>query len=262
LFKVPLIRIHRNTRASFLQFNRFTAINQEMSMAHRAIFPASESELIVFLSHLAARLSAHAEALGITNNELIATLSDIAYCQWVLQTWYPTVQQSAMESTAYKILVMSGSDQAIHPRPSPVIFENAPEARPNGVLIRLSNLIQRIKLSKGYSDAVGQDLDIITSNISVAHVMPEFSVIYDHSSGKERVKMLFTKYEHEGVSIESRRNGGEWESMGIATTKPWYDDRSMLTKGIPEVREYRLCWWDKNHANGEFTPVQKITVGP
>lgn len=231
-------------------------------MAHRAYLPASESELIVFLSHLAARLSAHAEALGITSDELIATLLDIAYCQWILQTWYPTIQQSAMEATVYKNLVASGSDQALHPRPGPVIFENAPEARPNGVLIRLANLIQRIKLSKGYSDAVGQDLGIINSNISVVHAMPEFSVAYDHSSGKKRVKLLFTKYEHEGVSIESRRNGGEWESMGIATTKPWHDDRPLLTAGLPEVREYRLCWWDKNHANGDFTPVQTITVGP
>jgi hypothetical protein len=30
---------------------------------------------------------------------------------------------------------------------------------------------------------------------------------------------------------------------------------------LPEVREYRLRWWDKGEPNGEFSPVQKIVVG-
>jgi hypothetical protein len=78
----------------------------------------------------------------------------------------------------------------------------------------------------------------------------------------ERVKMVFTKYGHDGVSIDSRRNNGAWEFLAIAMVKPWYDERPLLDPSTPEIREYRMRWWDKGQANGEFSPVQKVTVGP
>ena len=67
---------------------------------------------------------------------------------------------------------------------------------------------------------------------------------------------------HDGISIESRRNNGAWEFLAIAMVKPWYDERPLLEPSAPEIREYRLRWWDKGQANGEISPVQKVTVGP
>ena len=35
-----------------------------------------------------------------------------------------------------------------------------------------------------------------------------------------------------------------------------------LVAGQPEVREYRMRFWDKGTPNGDWTPVQKQTVSP
>ncbi len=43
----------------------------------------------------------------------------------------------------------------------------------------------------------------------------------------------------------------------IDTVKPYSDDRPLLVPGTAETREYRLRWWD----NGDWNPVQKLTVG-
>jgi hypothetical protein len=59
---------------------------------------------------------------------------------------------------------------------------------------------------------------------------------------------------------QSRTNGGEWFALGADNSKPHYDPRPLLDPALPEVREYRLRWWDKGEPNGEFSPVQKIVV--
>ena len=65
---------------------------------------------------------------------------------------------------------------------------------------------------------------------------------------------------HIGIYIESRRGVGPWEFLAIDTQAPYDDDRPLLVAGTPEVREYRLRFWDKGTPNGDWTPVQKVTV--
>jgi hypothetical protein len=40
------------------------------------------------------------------------------------------------------------------------------------------------------------------------------------------------------------------------------DDRPLLVAGTPEVRKYRLRYWDKGLANGDWSATATITVGP
>jgi hypothetical protein len=75
------------------------------------------------------------------------------------------------------------------------------------------------------------------------------------------VRIDFTKFGHKGVYIESRRNTGAWEFLAIDTTKPYLDERPLLAAPAAESREYRLRWWDDD-PNGDWSPVQKVTVGP
>ncbi len=230
-------------------------------MPRNAYYPARESQQIVFLSNLYAKLPVHAEALGITNDQLKAILDDISYYLWVLQIWYPAIQKNALEATAYKVIIATGTPDQIRPRPVHVSFENIPDERPPGTLTRILNQIQRIKLADGYSESVGRDLGIIGSEKTAIHSDPQLTLKKDRIGDIECVIVSFIKHEHEGVVIESRTNNGEWERVGIAMHKPWYDERTSLSPGVPEVREYRLCWWDQDHANGDYSAVQKITVG-
>ena len=40
------------------------------------------------------------------------------------------------------------------------------------------------------------------------------------------------------------------------------DERPLLAAGTPEVREYRMRFWDKGTPNGDWTDVVKVTVSP
>ena len=56
-------------------------------------------------------------------------------------------------------------------------------------------------------------------------------------------------------------NGGEWTFLAVHTVQPFLDERP-ISQGLSyEVREYRLRWWDKSVAHGEWSAIQKIAVG-
>ena len=59
-----------------------------------------------------------------------------------------------------------------------------------------------------------------------------------------------------------RRNGGAWEFLAVDAEKTYIDERPLLAADAPELREYRMRFWGKGQANGDWTPVQKVTVAP
>ena len=61
--------------------------------------------------------------------------------------------------------------------------------------------------------------------------------------------------------VPSRCGTGPWEMLAIDLESPYFDERPLLVAGQPEVREYRMRWYDKDGPNGDWSPVQKVTVG-
>ena len=230
-------------------------------MTNQSYFPASEADRVLWLTNLVAKLPIQGPNLGLSATEISDTVADSLYYIWIVKDWNGAHQQKALEATTYKTLVANGTGSDIVPLPASLVFDKAPAMRAPGVLTRISTLVQKIKLSPNYTDSVGKDLGTIAVQDNTAHLIPEFSISSERGSSGERVKLTFTKYGHDGVSIECRRNGGSWEPLGIAMQKPWYDERPLLVGSSPESREYRLRWWDNGIANGELTPVQIVTVG-
>ena len=235
-------------------------IEESTEMSNQGYFPTNEAERVIWLTHFCNKLPIHASDLGINALELASTLADVGFYVWVIGTWYPAVQKNSLEATAYKANIANGTGNNVMPLPTAVVFANAPTVCVPGILSRLSTLVQRIKISSAYNDSIGQDMGIIGSLDTSVHLVPDFTATTERGSDFERVKINFTKYQHDGVSIESRRNNGSWEFLNIAMVKPFYDERPLLDNTAPEIREYRLRWWDKGVANGELSPVQRVTV--
>ncbi|MDD5037519.1 MAG: hypothetical protein PHE55_22555 [Methylococcaceae bacterium] len=186
---------------------------------------------------------------------ITGTRAEYGLLRWIMQCI-----TDDPELTLQIIATGTGNDLVLVPvRP---VFNQPPAVRPLGVLTRLFNLVQRIKIGAAYDPAIGHDPGIIGSQSTAVHLIPEFTASTECGSTIERMKIIFTKHSHDGVYIESRRNNGAWEFLTIASVKPWYDERPLLDPNAPEIREYRLRWWDKDEANGEFSPVQRVTIGP
>ena len=130
-----------------------------------------------------------------------------------------------------------------------------------GTLTRIFNLVAEMKLDSGFTETIGTDLGVI-GQAATEKPVPKVTAALEQGSGCQCVRLTFAKYSHMGVIIESRRGNGVWEMIGIDTESPYIDERPLLAAGVPEVREYRLRWWDKGTANGDWTDIGKVTVAP
>ena len=90
---------------------------------------------------------------------------------------------------------------------------------------------------------------------------PEPTISVELGENGSRVRIDFNKYGHDGVWIESRINNGDWVFIAIDTIKPYYDERPLATGNTHETRDYRMRWWDKSVAHGEWSAVQQVVIG-
>jgi hypothetical protein len=144
-------------------------------MANQAYFPASEADRVVWLTHFRAKLPAHAAELSLATDELANILADIDFYVWILHTLNPAAQQYAQENTAYKLLIATGAGSDAVPVPAMPIFDQPPAPRPPGVLPRLFNFVQRLKINTVYTESIGQDLGVIGSQDTSVHPIPDFT---------------------------------------------------------------------------------------
>ncbi len=195
-------------------------------MAHQVFYPTSEGDRIVWLANYQQKITAHGVHCGLSKAEVADTVADLVYYIWVLQVWHPAVQKYMVASTFYKNQLASPDNGVEHSMPVFPEFPNAPPARPAGILDRLFNQIQRIKMNAGYNDSIGHDLGIIASGAPAEHPYPDFSLSIEQGADNQIVSVGFPKYGHDGVWIEGRRNGGAWEFLAVSNKKPYMDKRA------------------------------------
>jgi len=230
-------------------------------MTSNSFFPASEDTQLVWLSHYALKLRANGPICGVTPDELTATQKDLSYYIWMLQNWHPATRRDAVGATSFKQLMVSGTGSENVSHPQPTLFTDAPQATTPGIQKRLFAQIARIKTHANYTDMIGQDLGIIGISSTVQYLTPEFTATVEQGATGRQVRLDFIKHGHEGVWIESRINGGEWKFVAVSTVKPYFDISPLADGNNHESREYRLRWWDKSVAQGEWSAVQGVVLG-
>lgn len=135
-------------------------------------------------------------------------------------------------------------------------------AVPPGALDRIFKFVQTIKSAPAYTEAIGLQLGIVGEEDGAENPLPTFTITMERGGGTcECVRIVFNKYGRDGVVIQSRRDG-DWELLAIDLSSPYLDDRPLLAAGQPEVREYRLQYYEDAAASGGFTNVASVTVAP
>ncbi|MBI3852105.1 MAG: hypothetical protein HY298_17745 [Verrucomicrobia bacterium] len=223
-------------------------------------YPQDEPGQVVWLTNYRGKIPTHGPTCGLDGGELADMDVDLELYTWVLQTWHPAIKQDLQEATAFKRIVGNGTGTDPVTLPDASSF-SPPGMRPPGVLNRLLNQIARMKKNAGYTEAIGQDLRIIAEEDTSEHPVPEFKPVVAQGDTCQCIHITFTKFGHQGVYLESRRNNGAWEFLGIDTETPYDDERPLLVANTAETREYRVRFWDKGAPNGDWSPVQKVTVG-
>ena len=233
-------------------------------MKRHFFYPRRSGEQASWLLNFANKLGSYAAALGVSGADAAACIADARWGAFVIGTWLPAVRAFAPSTTDAVAAVMNGTEDAVTTLPgftAPGLPAGV-SPRADGALGRIFAMAATLKLMKNFTDSVGVDLGILGSEDVRVAGTPKFTVATLRGDSAEGVRLVFFKYGHTGVFIETRRGGGAWETLGIDTESPYDDERPLLSPTTPEVREYRMRFWDKGTPNGDWTDVAKTTVSP
>lgn len=227
--------------------------------------PRTDTELALWLNNFSTSFATHATALGFNESEVNSVKADAAMLNFLLGELLPTYKSALQARTSYKNLIMTGPIGSTGGTlPPPPATGQAPAVVQPGILPRLRNLVQRIQLAPGYTEAVGRDLGISGSEGGPS--APDIAArptLKARSNGPGTVQVDFTKEKFDGVVIESRRAGEDgWQSLGLDSYSPYIDDRPPLETGKPEVREYRARYILRDQATGEWSDIVTTTFVP
>lgn len=231
-------------------------------MKRQRYFPSTRSAEPEWFTNFADKVTVPATALGFAAPDITAVVGDAKFCAYTSGVWLAQVKEFAPAATAALENLYHGTAPGAVVLPvftAPALPAGVVPV-PAGALDRIFRFVGDFKNKVGYTEAMGQDLGIIGAEETLPD-LPEFSLQVETGIGCDCVRVRFKKYGRLGVVVESRRGNGPWEVLGIDTATPYLDERPLLVAGTPEVREYRLRFWDGT-PTGDYTAVQRVTVAP
>ena len=241
--------------------------NKPKRMKRQNYYPSRIGDQVNWLDNYGTKLPTYGTTLGLTAPEVTASVNDAKWANYVLGSWLSAVRAFSPSTTDAVDNVLTGTGNAAVVLPTftaPALPAGVTAALP-GSLTRIFTVAAKVKLSANYTEAIGTDLGIVGSVQTTPNVTasPRFLTEVLQGAGGQTVKITFYKQGHMGVYIEGRRGAnGAWEFLGIDTESPYLDERPLLVATQPEVREYRLRFWDKGTPNGDWSDVTSVTVSP
>lgn len=229
-----------------------------------SVIPKGNNERLAWSLNFEAEFPALAGGLGFANAEMTALLQDSAAMRHgILLAQSGAAFSKACTAFKNEMLGGVGENQAT---PAVPVF-TPPPAPPApvdaGVIERLSNAMNRAKLSAGYTQTIGETLQIATTPIDKAIPTDAKTSVKATSLTGSIVRLDWIKGKFDGVFIDSQRGDEtEWTRLDFDMRSPYEDTRPPLQAGKPEERRYRLRYFVDNTAVGVWSDVVIVITLP
>ena len=235
-------------------------------MTRQRYFPNTVDARPGWFHIFATELAVANAVLGLPAPDVTAIIADAKFLEYAGGPWLTAAREFGPACTAAleDLYAGTGTVPCVLPVFTVPALPAGVVAVLAGALARIFAFVQTIKASPNYTDAIGLQLGIIgpADGTPGAQPLPAFTLKTERGTAGEAVKIVFKKYGRQGVVIFSKRGSGGWEMLAIDLSSPYLDDRPLLVAGQPEVREYRLQFYDDSAPVGDFTDVASATVAP
>jgi hypothetical protein len=173
--------------------------------------PRSESQLAIWFTNYAKKISIYGPLLGLTANEIKAA-------------------ETGCNNSSTKITEIEQKKNELQQ-----IVAAKDDARDN-TLAMVRGFVIRMKAHPAYNESIGHDLGIIAVN-NIADTATNKTMLKAEAL-PGRVRISFMKKGLSGVNIYTRLHGvAQWSFLARANNSS-YDDARPLTNAQPEIREY------------------------
>jgi len=224
-------------------------------MAKGHYLPASDKDRAIWLTNFANKFSMLAAALGFLPAEVIWVNNDANMFIYLLNQIETFITAKEVRVN-YKNLIRNGPlGSPGGSAPLMPVVPAAPTTVAPGIFPRIAQLVQRIKNSTTYTEAMGHDLGIIGSEEASAQVIMKPTLKLVMKGGQVEVQWI--KGDADALLIESDKGSGTWQFLAVDTV-PHYPDTTPIT--APSVWKYRAMYMVNDERVGLWSDVASITV--
>lgn len=232
-------------------------------MTRQDYYPVAISDQVVWLHQFAQTLVSYIGVLAIQEKDLRDGIADALWLAYVVGPYRTALRRFAPAAT--KVIEHAQTGKGHDPLElTAYLLPPLPEGvvpRPPGALKRLFNLIIIIKYAKGYDEGIGRHLGILPRRDTREFPVPTFKVRVVAGDPNQKVIFRYSRHGKPYVFIQCQVGDGDWDEGKMASGSVYEDTRPLLVPGVPELRRYRLRYWDAKPF-GDWTDVVTVTVGP
>lgn len=200
----------------------------------------------------------HGPVLGATAGEVTQTTTDAAMLAFLVNG-QEIKQTDAQEWTAYRDLIIYGPLNTPLPGlPTAGTIGAVPIGAAAAIIARTRALVERYKNHPAYTQAIGEDLGIISTDDTPG---PSHPTLTGNPETDYVVRLGFAMLGHDMIEIQCQRgNEADFTSIGFDTATPYFDSRAPLTAGQPETRRYRARFVDNGVPIGDWSDIITVTA--
>jgi hypothetical protein len=225
-------------------------------MAKAHYLPKSDKERAVWLNNFSSKFATYCTSLGFLASDAASVNNDTAMFNYALNMAeaYTTAKEQRIN---FKNILRDGPvGQVIGPIPVAPVIGSAPAAVAAGIFPRIAQLVQRIKNTPAYTEAIGKDLGIIGAEqiTDFTTMKPVLKLVLKGG----HVEVQWTKGGADALHIESDKGTGTWQFMAVDAV-PHYPDLTPIT--APGVWKYRAMYLVNDQLVGQWSAVASISVG-
>jgi hypothetical protein len=228
-------------------------------MAKSYYLPSDDNGKAGWINNLAGKLPTYQAVLGLTAADVASMTADAAFFTYALNA-QTQVAAYAQQWTAYKNSARNGSAPALGAIPvAPVLPAPAPAMVAPGIIGRATALVARIKVTPGYTDSIGQALQIIGADnpVDPTTLKPILNVQLDAGE----VDISWTKQGMDGLEIQVDRGDGKgFVFLAIDTIPNYTDTAPMPAAGQSALWKYKSIYIQADQRVGQWSDVVSIPV--
>ncbi len=204
-------------------------------MAKSDFLPKRDSNLDSFEGNFIEKLTVHSSQLGLESSVVTEITEKINNHR---ASYSKMISKRAMSKSAREINL----------------------AQKKSTVREIRRVAQMVKSLAGYTPAIGNDLQVIGTEITKTDITELKPSLVSKVNGNE-VIIKFKKSGTDGIKIFSRRgNETDFKLLEITTISPYIDNRHKLDQSKPEQREYYAVFFDNVREVGIRSDIIKAVV--
>jgi hypothetical protein len=221
-------------------------------------YPYALAELVPWHANFAAQATTNGTSLGLVAAQVTQIGTDSDNVAAIVNA-SQAADDFAKAVTAFRETMFSNEPNL--PLPTP-------PAPPGIIVLPLGSLASIEARTRHYANIIKSSPAYTTDDgvaygiVSAAPSPPGTPSITVQAQPASIVRVSISKAGYSLLAVDSKRDGGAWEQIGVSQTAVFMDDRPPLVAGTSEVREYRVQGMVSNVRTGPVSAVASASTIP